>query len=192
MKNIDKTNFYKLWIAIVMCTFIFAGLSFAYFSANFPVNQIEVGGEAGEFEINLITEEEGYINVTGMQLIYEHEKEEKAAKGEFKVITGNNSYAIKYTISLVELHVSENLLSTDFKWHLICLNDTSKSIYGTFKNADGTTFLLNENLLIGPDSIDEYELLIWLQESGTDQITLMNGEFEGKISITAGMQYKNP
>jgi len=187
MKKIDKTNFYKLWIAIVICTCIFTGLSFAYFSATIPTNTIVAGEKASDMDISLITPEEGYINVTGMQLIYDHEIEEKAAKSTFKVVTGNNDYAINYSISFVELVISENLQSTDFKWNLICLNDPSKNRQGTFAYASGNTFLLNEGLVIAPDSADEYELLIWLQESGVNQLELLNGSFRGKLSITAGM-----
>ena len=175
-----------------MCVFVLAGLSYAYFTADIPSNVIDVDGRASEFEIDLITEEDGYIYVSGMMLIYEEDVEEKAAKSKFRIVTGNTAYPMTYSISFVDLYVSNNLQSYDFKWSLRCLNDPTKNVDGTFRYANQSTFLLNNNLIIEPNSTDQFELLIWIQESGVNQLELLDGQFWGKISVTASMRYQNP
>ena len=82
-----------------------------------------------------------------------------------------------------------------FKWRLVCTscNNTSKNAEGNFANVSGTETDLKTDTFIPPNSSDEYILMIWLEESNTDQSSTMNQTFSAKVKVTGEfVQYRVP
>lgn len=186
-----KGNAYKLLISIAIIVPIILGISYAYFLAVIKGDNTTANGTATDkFDINLITDDNGYINATNIMPIESTEVATKANQGKFRVQAGANKNAVNYSISLTELSVSTNLQNSSFKWSLECTNDSTKNTSGTFEGASGSSLLLLNSLSLYPSNYDDYIFRIWLENSeDTDQTAMMNGSFSGKITISANMQY---
>ena len=139
------------------------------------------------YDIDLLTENDGYINSKDMLLIKTEDIETKSQKGKFKVVSGNNKNDITYSISLSNITISNNLLSEDFKWTIIKLPQKNTIAQGNFKDVTGNSMTLIKDLEINPNKTDEYELRIWIEETEDNQLNLMNKVFSAKISISSEM-----
>ncbi len=189
--NVKKSKSYKLLIAISIIVPLLLGISYAYFLAVIKGDETNVAGTAtNSFDINLITDDDGYITASNILPIESNEISTKANKGKFRVIAGANTNAVNYSISLTDLAVSSNLRNSSFKWSLECINDSTKNTSGDFSTASGSNMLLLNGLTLYPSNYDDYIFRIWLQnDDSTDQTSMMNGTFTGKITIAANMQY---
>jgi hypothetical protein len=190
-ENSKKSKSYKLLITLSIIIPLLFGISYAYFLAVIKGDNTTVTGQAANsFDINLITDDDGYITATNIFPIDATAVSTKAQKGKFRVQAGANTNVVNYSISFTELSVSSNLQNSSFKWSLTCTNDDTKNISGTFENASGSTMLLLNGLSLYPSNYDDYVLRIWLQnDDDVDQTSMMNGSFTGKITIAANMQY---
>jgi len=190
MENNNKDGVYKSLITLAILVPIILGLSYAFFTNGSQGSPSNVSGVADNFIINLVTPTNGYITASNVVLIKASEVATKAEKGTFSVVTGNNQNIVKYSLGLTSLSVSSNLQHVDFKWSLVCINDSTKSVAGTFAGASTAQMTLKEELLIPGNATDEYELFIWLEETSQDQLALMGGSFSGKVTLTAAMAYQ--
>ncbi|MDD4809553.1 MAG: hypothetical protein PHP12_05930, partial [Bacilli bacterium] len=111
---------------------------------------------------------------------------EYSQKGNFKVVSGNNDHYIYYTLSLSELTLSSNLQVADFKWEL--LKDNNSHASGTFNGVSQNSMTLASDIVIGANETANYELRLWIEESGGDQYYLIGGTFVGKINMVADME----
>lgn len=133
-----------------------------------------------------------YINNENMTLLRAENVATEADKTVFNIARkAGSKYDIKYNIYLTELNISDNLKSEDFKWDLL---QNGVSIYsGNFVAAKSNeTFRLTaESLEINNDASKSYELRIWLEESGVDQSSLLDGTFNAKVAIDVYTVSKN-
>lgn len=186
-KKESKLN-YKLLIMIAVIIPIVLSVSYAYFLAKVSGDSTVVDGTAtSKFNIDLVTSNDGYINATDMLPITEASSAEKAAKGTFAVKTGGNDYKINYSLSLTNIEISDNIkASDDLKWELWSTDNNTKLSSGTFKNAT-TSLTLKDNIVIDSNSVNNYELRIYLLETNTNQISLLNGTLSVKVTMNAEM-----
>lgn len=90
-------------------------------------------------------------------------------------------------MSLTDITISDNLKSSeDLKWELWNTDTNIKISNGTFKDAT-TTLLLKDNIIINKDTTDNYELRIYVLETNTNQIELLNGTLKVKVTMNAEM-----
>lgn len=90
-------------------------------------------------------------------------------------------------MSLTDITISDNLKSSeDLKWELWNTDTNIKISNGTFKDAT-TTLLLKDNIIINKDTTDNYELRIYILETNTNQIELLNGTLKAKVTMNAEM-----
>ena len=185
--NKNKKRIFRFSVFLAIIIPVILSLSFAYFQA------IITGEDAGvtststdTFDIELITENDGYINAIDLLLITPEEVAEHSQKGYFKVVSGSNEHYVYYTLSLSEITISSNLQVDDFKWQL--LKDNIEHSSGTFNGVSQNSMTLASNILIGANETANYELRLWIEETGVDQISLMNGSFVGKVSMVADME----
>lgn len=189
MKDKKETKLnYKFLITIAVIIPIILSISYAYFLAKVTGDNTVIDGNAtNKFEIDLITTDNGYINATDMLPISESETANKAAKGVFSVKTGSNDYKINYSLSLTDITMSDNLKETeDLKWELWNTDTNTKISSGTFKSANAT-LLLKDDITINKDATDNYELRIYVLETNTNQINLLNGSLSAKVTMDAEM-----
>lgn len=195
MDNSRNNNIlYKTLIVIAILIPLVIGFSYAYFLANIKGNKTIVSGtsSANDFVLNLITDNNGYIDATGLAPIQSIFVESNAAKGMFSVSTidesGNNKndYPIAYNISLTDITITNGLrdaVKDSFRWSLTCETcaDTSNNKSGNFTNlktltpsststSNGVTtykyseYVLASNfqLIICPDTTETYTLRLWI------------------------------
>ena len=170
-------------IIIILVTLAFC-LSYAYLIAIVKGNTTatKTQAQAGSIKVEFSTSD--YINNTSLMLIQDAERATKAEISKFSLSnTSTNAITTRYDIYLTNLTISDNFKSTYFKWELL-KNDTILDS-GNFTTAvTGTDFKLNTTTqTITASSIDNYILRIWLSESGTNQLSLTNGNFAAKVKI---------
>lgn len=186
-KKESKLN-YKFLIMIAVIVPIILSVSYAYFLARVSGDNTIIDGNAtNKFDIDLITTDNGYINASDMLPISETASADKAAKGIFSVKTGSNDYKINYSLSLTDIIISDNLKSSDdLKWELWSSDTNTKISSGTFKNAS-STLLLKNNIIINKNQTNNYELRIYVLETNTNQLELLDGTLSAKVTMDAEM-----
>lgn len=186
-KKESKLN-YKFLIMIAVVVPIILSVSYAYFLAKVSGDNTVIDGNAtNKFDIDLITTNEGYINASDLLPISETASADKAAKGIFSVKTGSNDYKINYSLSLTDITLSDNLKSSnDLKWELWSSDTNTKISSGTFKNAS-STLLLKNNIIINKNQTNNYELRIYVLETNTNQLKLLDGTLSAKVTMDAEM-----
>lgn len=186
-KKESKLN-YKFLIMIAVIVPIILSVSYAYFLARVSGDNTIIDGNAtNKFDIDLITTDNGYINASDMLPISETASADKAAKGIFSVKTGSNDYKINYSLSLTDITISDNLKSSDdLKWELWSSDTNTKISSGTFKNTS-STLLLKNNIIINKNQTNNYELRIYVLETNTNQLELLDGTLSAKVTMDAEM-----
>ena len=186
-KKESKLN-YNFLIMIAVIVPIILSVSYAYFLARVSGDNTIIDGNAtNKFDIDLITTDNGYINASDMLPISETASADKAAKGIFSVKTGSNDYKINYSLSLTDITLSDNLKSSnDLKWELWSSDTNTKISSGTFKNAS-STLLLKNNIIINKNQTNNYELRIYVLETNTNQLELLDGTLSAKVTMDAEM-----
>ena len=187
----DKSKVIKSLIALAIVLVVLVGISFAYFSSlqNFNAGEVS-GGVTTTFDISLNTPNEGYINATDLLPILSTEVSQFAELATFSVVSGNNANIVNYSISLIDLNISNNLRNSAFRWQLISLNDPLQNRSGTFENIPGTRMSVIENILIPANTTHNFEFRIWIETDGvTPQNSMLNGSFSGRFSMVSNMVY---
>lgn len=186
-KKESKLN-YKLLIMISVIVPIVLSISYAYFLATVSGDNTVIDGNAtNKFEIDLITTDDGYINASDLLPISEDESSSKAAKGIFSVKTGDNDYKINYSLSLTNIEISDNLkASEDLKWELWDTDTKIKIANGSFKDATAP-LLLKDNFIINKNKTNNYEIRIYVLETNSNQIDLLDGTLSAKVTLDAEM-----
>lgn len=195
MDNSRNDNvLYKTLIVIAILIPLVIGFSYAYFLTNIKGNKTIISGttSANDFVLNLITDNSGYINATGLAPIQSIFVESNAAKGMFSVSTidesgtNKNDYPVAYNISLTNISITDGLrdaVKDSFKWSLTCETcaDTSNNRSGNFTGLKSqpilsestsdevTTYKYSEyvladdfQLIICPNTTDTYTLRLWI------------------------------
>jgi len=195
MDNSRNDNvLYKTLIVIAILIPLVVGFSYAYFLTNIKGNKTIISGttSANDFVLNLITDNSGYIDATGLAPIQSIFVESNAAKGMFSVSTidesgtNKNDYPVAYNISLTNITITNGLrdaVKDSFRWSLTCETcaDTSNNRSGNFTNlktltpsststSNGVTtykyseYVLADNfqLIICPNTTDTYTLRLWI------------------------------
>ncbi len=173
----DQLSFVLLIVMAIVIPIILA-ISYGYIQAKNNNEEFEISNE--NVEIELITENE-YISATDLSLIESNNISKDSKKHQFKVVTGPNEQYISYNLSLSDLTISSNLRVSDFKWQLL-RGDTTIS-NGTFKGITENNMNLAKNLQIDKNTIDDFELRIWLEKTDNDQQKLLNGTFSAKLLL---------
>ncbi len=192
MENKDKNNvYYRLLLIAAIIIPVIIGFSYAYFLAVVQGTEDPTtiqGTVIDDLIFDLQTENNGYINATGIFPLNQDEVDTNASRGVFKVVTGDNAYGVTYTLSLTDISLPAELKNEYFKWRLICTScqDTSKNAEGNFASVTTTLTDLKTNIFIPANSSDTYNLLIWLDNaSNVDQTSAMNKSFSAKVQATA-------
>lgn len=184
MENKDRRNlYYKLLISIAVLIPVLMGISYAFFFANIRGEATNIEATAvNNFDLNLVTENGGYISATNIVPIPDSDIDAYASVGTFKVVAGDNAYPINYSISLTDITITNGLKNADFKWKL--LRNNIELATGSFENYTSGDLTLKTDFLIEPNTIDDYKILIWIKETTADQSGVLNQSFKGKVKIT--------
>ena len=220
MNNSRNDNvLYKTLIVIAILIPLVIGFSYAYFLTNIKGNKTIISGttSANDFVLNLITDNDGYIDATGLAPIQPIFVESNAAKGMFTVSTidesgtNENDYPVAYNISLTDITITNGLrdaVNDSFRWSLTC-EETEDTMSGNFTNLkeltplststsdEVTTYKYSEyvladdfQLIICPNTTDTYTLRLWIDWlDDVEQSSVMSQSFSAKVSIQGEAVY---
>lgn len=171
-------------VAIVVCLF---GVSYAYYSLTNASTSFDA--KVSDNDISVTYNQSEYINMVSGIPITEDDAPLKAGSSKFSALAGSNlnGYDVAIEISLVDIVLDPALRVDDFKIQLLENDSVIKTITGL--NIDSNSSIVLKDMgMINVGSIYNYELRVWLQESGVSQNELMGKSFSGRIEITSSMK----
>ncbi len=182
MKNENNKKKVSVLIsAIIVVILLLIGFTYTYLSSH---NKTDRTVQAGTLLIEYSDEGMETVNLSNIQPIYDKDMMEKASKIPFKVINKGTSLAY-VEIDLTDITIPDALKNADFKWALY--SGDEKISEGNFANVQDKNLSLTKNQEI--TSSKNYELYIWISETGLDQSDMMEKTFSAKITIN-GNQHK--
>lgn len=104
----------------------------------------------------------------------------KAVKKTFSIAKAEKSDDIYAKLEMADIVISDNLKDYDFKWALY--QGETKITTGTFIQAmSSNRIVLANNILVDSTTPTEYDLYIWIDETGMLQNHLMGGSLTARI-----------
>lgn len=187
---------HMLFVLTVTTSIIFAcmlGSSYAYYTLS---NGTTVTATTGEFDANVsvVFSESEYINLKTGVPINSTDVDKYASASKFTLIpdaTKLRGYDVAVKISISNITIDTALKISDFKYDLKC-NDGSSTT--TIKSGTGADFtsteleigtLSTQNSTFNVSKTYNCALRLWLQETGSNQNTLMNKSFSGLIKVNS-------
>ncbi len=191
----SKIMFYMLLVCALAVPLL-VGTTYAIYTLD-DTEQVseKVQLTTSNLEVDFIANE--YINQTNGRLIKPDEVKERADFSEFTITNSKNtSNNIKYNIVITDIETSYNettktypLMSKDFKWRLVSLNNNEETLVneGTFEGVTTNTLELTKDLDLSlePNASITYKLYIWLEETTDVQNQLLNQTFKSRVSINS-------
>lgn len=177
MENVvDNKRKKTLIIVSILILVALIGIAIAYFMSRSVSDEHTI--TSGNVAITY--ENESAFRLTGLVPLLESEVLDNAAKISFTVRnTGTMEAYVK--INLTDITIS-NLASYDFKWALY--EDTTKVTTGTFASlGDNTSINLANDIKLDQNESKNYNVYVWIDESGEDQTSLMKGTFKSKVEV---------
>ncbi len=177
MENVvDNKRKKTLIIVSILILVALIGITIAYFMSRSVSDEHTI--TSGNVAITY--ENESAFRLTGLVPLLESEVLDNAAKISFTVRnTGTMEAYVK--INLTDITIS-NLASYDFKWALY--EDTTKVTTGTFASlGDNTSINLANDIKLDQNESKNYNVYVWIDESGEDQTSLMKGTFKSKVEV---------
>ena len=202
MKNENKRNFVKVLVLVVALIVLGISVTYAYFTSLITGDASDTSVQTGNLQIETNLETVGAINNTKLRLIDNSDIATSSEKVSFYVKnTSTSTISADYYVYLTDISLSKNLYSSYFKWEL--LNGSESIASGDFANAkrsdtaqsgeaDNVTTTV-ENMSLNTEVIripqnTTHNLIfrMWLEnDSTTNQLDLINGNFSGKLYLEA-------
>lgn len=187
---------HMLFVLTITTSIIFAcmlGSSYAYYTLS---NGTTVTATTGEFDANVsvVFSESEYINLKTGVPINSTDVDKYASASKFTLIpdaTKLQGYDVAVKIAISNITIDTALKISDFKYDLKC-NDGSSTT--TIKSGTGVDFtsteleigtLSTQNSTFNISKTYNCALRLWLQETGSNQNTLMNKSFSGLIKVNS-------
>ena len=115
-----------------------------------------------------------------------------ANKNSFTITLGENlkKYEIAIEISLINIKMSEELKTTNYKYELVENGIIiSQGNFSTIENLSSLKLMPMKILEHKTGNITyHYDLYIWLSDDGTNQNALMNKGFSAKINVNSAVK----
>ena len=179
-KDEKKKKIILAIVGILVLIVGIVGLTYAYFIARGQSEDITVTSK----NLKIVFEDNTpVINATDIEPIEEKDILTNATKKTFSISKESASGKDLYVrLDMTDLVISDNFKDFDFKWALY--QGTNKITTGTFvPTLDGSTSInMATNILLNSTTPIEYNLYIWINETGLDQSNLMDGRLTGKIT----------
>lgn len=173
-------------IAISILMISAFGVSYAWYS--FSNSNTPFTVQTGDDDISIIFAQSDYVNISTGVPIVEADVPTKAGISRFVVSPDSslNGAEIALSIELVNVSIDDELKCNDFKIQL--LENNSVIYNGTGSSVTSDTLVLKEVTKLTNLNSVNYELRIWINETGVSQNNLMGKSFSGKIKISTSIK----
>lgn len=175
-----------LTIAVSAIIISLLGVSYAWYSLSNSSTKFNT--TTLDLNLNILYAQSEFINLTTGIPISESDASTKAGISRFTVTPGNElkGYKILSSVEITEINIDSELKTEDFK---IQLYENGVKVYdGTGKNITGTTLTMKELSNMNVGTTYNYELRIWIKDTGVSQNQLMGKSFSGKIKISSSIK----
>ena len=172
-------------VAIITCLF---GVSYAYYSLTNASTSFDTR-VAGDADVAVVYAQSQYVNITTGIPITESQVPTKAGISKFSALAGSDleGYEVAIEIALVDISLDTVLQSPDFKIQLLQDGSVVKTITGE-DIANNSSIILKDMSTIDVGKTYNFELRIWIQETGVSQNELMGQSFTGRVEISSSMK----
>ncbi len=168
-------------IVIISIIVVIIGIFVVSYAMFFNTSNSDNSTKLGNLDVEYVDGEE--IKVENLLPINSDEVEEKANVFNFSVENKGNSYAY-YDIKLVDIDLPLALKDENFKWKLLSNDELINE--GNFHELANTKDYLKRSIGIPIKEIQEYKLMIWIENSNDiDQSYMLNRNGSFKIQIEA-------
>lgn len=184
--NNKKQGLYLSLVATAIIIPLIISFSYAYFAANISGSGSNMSGNVVTgMSFNLNMQNNAYISATNILPIEDYDVDDMAEVGTFTVEAGANPYPISYSISLTDITIPAELKTADFKWKVTCISNGAPYdvATGSFANYTTDDLELATGLLIDPSSTEDFEIRLWITNTDSNQIDILNKSFSGKVKI---------
>jgi len=192
MENNNVNKLIKSLVVLALLIVVLVGVTFAYFvMVNNDIG--DVGGRTVDSLPIQITGQDR-IQITNLIPILSEDVNAYAERVNFNVLSTNPAHPITYTISLIEINITPNLISSDFRWTLVGGDSNNVIASGTFDGITPPRMQILDNLRVDANMVTShnYSFRVWIETDGeTPQNDMMNGQFSARLAITANMVYEN-
>ena len=122
------------------------------------------------------------LNITSMPLLSSYKSAEYS---EFTISNTKSSDDAAYKVSITDMTYTSNLVSSDFNYTLVNADTNEIVSEDNFSNLTGTSIELTDFITLKKNNSVKLRLYLWLKETTSNQNSLENASFKGKIEITS-------
>ena len=122
------------------------------------------------------------LNITSMPLLSSYKSAEYS---EFTISNTKSSDDAAYKVSITDITYTSNLVSSDFNYTLVNADTNEIVSEDNFSNLTGTSIELTDFITLKKNNSVKLRLYLWLKETTSNQNSLENASFKGKIEITS-------
>ena len=169
---------------IILCLF---GISYAYYSLSNA--STEFNTKTLDDNIDVIYQQSQYINTNVGIPIADNDAALMADSSKFSALAGPSltGYQVAIQIDLVDIVLSDELKISDFKIQLL----ENGNVVATKTGQDignNTSITLKDMTSITVGTTYNYELRVWLRDTGVSQNTLMNKSLNGRVEVSSAVR----
>lgn len=170
---------------IMVCLF---GVSYAYYSLSNA--STEFNTTVANDDIYVLYAQSEYISTTTGIPIKADEVAIKASSSKFSALADStkfSGYEVALEVSLVDVFLDSALRVADFKVQLLENGSVVKTVTGADIGSNSEVVLKNlSRIEVG--TTYNYEVRVWIQDSGVSQNAMMGKSFTGRIQISSSMK----
>lgn len=170
---------------IIVCLF---GVSYAYYSLSNASTSFSTSVD-GE-DVSVVYNQSEYISITTGIPITEEEISTKAGSSKFSALADATTFAnaqVALEVAIVDINLATALQDSYFKIQLLENNNVVKTVTGADIGSNSSIVLKNlSKITVG--TTYNYELRVWIQESGVSQNDMMGQSFSGRIRISSSIK----
>lgn len=184
-----KKNYIILTLAILAIGFGLVGITFAWYSYSNAESRVNATSKVSKPSV--IFSQTEYIENASIMPILDEDRYNYGMKNSFIVSVPETlkKYDISMQINLVDIVMSSELKTNDFKYELLENGIIVSS--GTFSNIIDNTIEIYPNKVLNvinyPFSYN-YELIVWLSENNGDQNNVMNKNFKARVNVISAVK----
>lgn len=187
---------HMIFVLTITTSIIFAcmlGSSYAYYTLT---DGTKVTATTGDFDANVsvVFSESEYINLKTGVPISAADVDKYASTSKFTLVpdaTKLQGYDVAVKIAISNISIDSSLKISDFKYDLKCNDGSTTTTLKTGTGADFTNTEIEIGTLSTQDSTFSVSktyncaLRLWLQETGSNQNSLMDKSFSGLIKVSS-------
>lgn len=175
-----------LTIAVSAIIISLLGVSYAWYSLSNSSTKFNT--TTSDLNLDILYAQSEFISLTTGIPINENDAATKAGISRFTVSPNSelSGYKVLMSVEISGINIDEELKTEDFK---IQLYENGVIIYdGSGEEISGTSLVMKNLSNINVGSTYNYELRIWIKDTGLSQNQLMGKKFSGKIKISSSIK----